>query len=110
MSEIFASVVLTVWPLDDDQVGENDLGTLTKKKTGKCGNFEKKTGGVYLNPTFCFTVFNMGEPPTINVPTVLKCKINHILFFTNMGFPNLGEGVAGVPTWEKFPHFPIYFF
>ena len=29
---------------------------------------------------FFFTVFNMGDPPTINVPKVLKCKINHIFF------------------------------
>ena len=25
----------------------------------------------------------------------------------NMSFPNRGEG--GSPTWEKFPHFPVFF-
>ena len=25
-----------------------------------------------------------------------------------MSFPNRGEG--GSPTWEKFPHFPVFFF
>ena len=25
-----------------------------------------------------------------------------------MGFPNGGEG-GGSPTWEKFPHFPVFF-
>ena len=29
-------------------------------------------------------------------------------FFTNMGFLNGGEG-GGSPTWEKFPHFPVFF-
>ena len=47
---------------------------------------------------------------TKNVPNVLKCKINLNFFFTNMGFPNGGEGGEGSPTWEKFPHFPVFFF
>ena len=46
---------------------------------------------------------------TKNVPNVLKCKIN-LFFFTNMGFPNGGEGGGGPPPWEKFPHFPVFFF
>ena len=41
-----------------------------KKKTGKCGNFEKTGGGSTRIPLPCFTVFNMGEPPK----KVLKCK------------------------------------
>ena len=27
-----------------------------------------------------------------------------------MGFPNRGEGGVGSPTWEKFPHFPVFLF
>ena len=27
-----------------------------------------------------------------------------------MGFPNGGEGGEGSPTWEKFPHFPVFLF
>ena len=51
----------------------------------------------------------MGDPPTINVSKVLKCKINHNFFsLKNMSFPNRGEGGGGVPTWEKFPHFPVF--
>ena len=42
---------------------------------------------------------------TKNVPYVLKCKINHNFFLTNMGFPNRGRGS---PTWEKFSHFPVF--
>ena len=55
-----------------------------EKKTGKCGNFEKKTGGGGATqiPLPFFTVFNMGDPPTINVPKVLKCKINHNFVFS----------------------------
>ena len=48
-------------------------------------------------PLPLFTVFNMGDPPTITVPKVL----------TNMTFPNGGKG--GGPTWEKFPHFPVFY-
>ena len=44
---------------------------------------------------------------TKNVPNVLKCKINHIFFSHKHGFPNRGEG--GSSTWEKFPHFPVFF-
>ena len=73
-------------------------------------NFEKKDRGVGSTqiPLPFFTVFNMGDPPTINVSKVLKCKINHNFFsLKNMTFPNGGRG--GSPTWEKFPHFPVFF-
>ena len=78
-------------------------GTLAKRN-GKCENFEKNGeggGGVYPNPTSIFTVFNMGDPPTINVSKVPKCKINHIfLSLKNMTFPkgNLILQPPGVPT------------
>ena len=26
-----------------------------------------------------------------------------------MGLPNRGEGGGGPPNWEKFPHFPVFF-
>ena len=42
-----------------------------------------------------FTVFNMGDLPKINGKIGKK-------------FPNRGEG--GSPTWEKLPHFPVFFF
>ena len=70
------------------------------------GILKKKQGGSTRIPLPFFTVFNMGDPPTINVPKVLKCKINHNFFLKNMTFPNGGEGS---PTWEKFPHFPVFF-
>ena len=59
------------------------LRDVSQKKTGKCGNFEKKGGGGSTRiPLPFFTVFNMGDPPTINVPKVLKCKINHYFWST----------------------------
>ena len=36
---------------------EANKGTSSKKKTGKCGNFEKTGGGVYPNPTSIFYCF-----------------------------------------------------
>ena len=47
-------------------------------------------------PLPLFTVFNMGDPPTITVPKVL----------TNMTFPNGGKG--GGPTWENSHIFPFF--
>ena len=44
-------------------------------------------------PLPLFTVFNMGDPPTITVPKVL----------TNMTFPNGGKG--GGPDLGKIPKF-----
>ena len=74
------------------------LRDVAKKKTGKCGNFEKTLP--------FFTVFNMGDPPTINVSKVLKCKINHNFFLLkNMTFPNGGEGgprLGKIPTFSRF--------
>ena len=58
---------------------------VVQKKTGKCGNFEKNRGGSTQIPLPFSIVFNIGDPSTINVPKVLKCK--------NMTFPNWGEGV-----------------
>ena len=66
--------------------------------------FWKKQGGSTRIPLPFFTVFNMGDPPTINVPKVLKCKINQTNF--NMTFPNRGEGV---PDLGKIPTFSRYF-
>ena len=46
-------------------------------------------GGSTKIPLPFFTVFNMGDPPEINVSKVLKCKINHNFFsLKNMTFPN----------------------
>ena len=44
---------------------------------------------------------------TKNVPNVLKCKINLIFFSQTWGFQTGGRG-GGSPTWEKFPHFPVF--
>ena len=54
-----------------------------QKKNGK-----KMGGGSTRIPLSFFTVFNMGDPPTINVPKVLKCKINHNFYG---GGPRLGK-------------------
>ena len=81
------------------------LRDVSQKKTGKCGNFEK-TGGSTRIPLPFFSVFNMGDPPTINVPKVLKCKINHNFFLTNMSFPNRGEGG---PRLGKNSHIFLFF-
>ena len=70
------------------------LRDVAKKKTGKCGNFEKTGGGLPESHFHVFTVFNMGDLPKINGKIGKK-------------FPNRGEGS---PTWEKFPHFPVFFF
>ena len=44
---------------------------------------------------------------TKNVPNVLKCKINHNFFFSQTwGSQTRGRGS---PTWEKFQHFPVFF-
>ena len=73
------------------------------------GILKKKQGGSTRIPLPFFTVFNMGDPPTINVPKVLKCKINHNSFFSHKHvISKRGEG-GGSPTWEKFPHFPVFF-
>ena len=53
-----------------------------------------------------YTAFNIVKL-TKNVPKVLNCKKNHNFFLTNMGFPNCVEG--GSPTWDKLPHFPVFF-
>ena len=88
------------------QFCEFSLGTSAKKKRENVGILKKKQGGGSTRiPLPFFTVFNMGDPPTINVPKVLKCKINHNFFLlTNMTFPNWGEGSL---SWEKFPPFPV---
>ena len=78
-----------------------------RKELENVGILKKKGGGVYPNPTSIFTVFNMGDPPTINVPKVLKCKINHNLFSHKRVISKQGGG--GSATWEKFPHFPVFF-
>ena len=77
------------------------------KKNGKMWEFGKNRGGGSTQiPLPFFTVFNMGDPPTINVSKVLKCKINHFFLLKNMTFPNGGEG--GVPDLGRFPHFPVF--
>ena len=58
------------------------------------GILKKQGGGLPESHFHVFTVLNMGDPPTING------KIGKKL-------PNRGEG--GTPTWEKFPHFPVFF-
>ena len=60
---------------------------------------------------FNSSVFNMGDSPTINVPKVLKCKINHIFFFSQTCHSQTGGGGSTTKkTWEKFPHFPVFFY
>ena len=49
----------------------------------------------------------MGDPPTINVPKVLKCKINHIFFPHKHDIPKLGGG--GVPDLGKISIFSRFF-
>ena len=79
---------------------------VSRKERENVGILKKRGGGVYPNPTSIFTVFNMGDPPTINVPKVKNCKINHNFFLLkNMTFPNGGEG--GSPTWEDSHIFPF---
>ena len=78
------------------------LGTLPKK-TGKCGNFEEKKqgwGSTQIPHPF-FTVFNMGDPPTINVSKVLKCKINHNFFLSQTWGSQTG-GRGGGPQINKY--------
>ena len=67
-----------------------------QKKTGKCGNFENKQGGSTRIPLPFFIVFNKGNPPTINVPKVLKCQINHNLFSHKHVIPDLPAVAARV--------------
>ena len=68
-----------------------------QKKTGKCGNFEKKKqggGGLPESHFHIFTVFNMWDLPKINGKIGKK-------------FPNRGEG--GVPDLGKIPTFSRFF-
>ena len=44
--------------------------------------FQNRGGGSTQIPLPLFTVFNWGVHPTINVPKVLKCKINHYFWST----------------------------
>ena len=82
------------------------LRDVSKKKTGKCGNFEKKTGGGLPESHFHFLLFLTWETPP---KKVLKCKINHDFFSqTNVSFPNRGEG--GGPELGKIPTFSRFFF
>ena len=82
------------------------------KKRGKWKFFPAREGG---SPIPTFSNHETTQKVNIfiktkNVPKVLKCKMNHkLFFFTNMGFPNWGEE-GGSPTWEKFPLFPGFFF
>ena len=56
---------------------------VAKKKRENVGILKKTGGGGIPESHFhVFTVFNMGDPPTINVPKVLKCKINHYFWST----------------------------
>ena len=72
------------------------LRDVSQKKREKLGILKKQGGGLPESHFHVFTVFNMGDPPTINGKIGKK-------------FPNRGEG-GGSPTWEKFPHFPVFFF
>ena len=81
-------------------------------KNVESGNVFPLEGGGWGSPIPTFSNHETTQKVNIfiktkNVPKVLKCKMNHkLFFFTNMGFPNGGEGS---PTWEKFPHFPVFF-
>ena len=72
----------------------------SQRKTGKCGNLKKTGGGSTRIPLPFFTVFNIGDPP-------LKCKKNMIFFLKQTCHSQTGG--RGSPTWEKFPHFPVFF-
>ena len=62
---------------------------------------KKNRGGSTRIPLPFFTVFNMGDPPTINVSKVLKCKINHNFFLSQKhDIPKRG-GRGGVPDLGK---------
>ena len=71
-----------------------------KKKRENVGIFKKQGEGSTRIPFPFFTVFNMGDPPTINVPKVLKCKKKHDI-------PKLGGG--GVPDLGKTSTFSCFF-
>ena len=51
----------------------NPVRDVAKKKTGKCGNFEKQGGGL-PESHFHFLLFLTWETPQ---KKILKCKINH---------------------------------
>ena len=51
---------------------------------------------------------SVGLLKTKNVPKVVKCKINHSFFLTNMGLPNWGEGGV-VPDLGKIHRFSRFF-
>ena len=79
---------------------------VARKKRENVGIFKKQGEGrsTRIQLPF-FTVVNMGDPPTINVPG----PNNHNFFsLTNMSFPNRGEG--GVPYLGKIPTFSRFFF
>ena len=78
-----------------------------KKKRKNVVILKKQGGWVYPNPTSIFTVFNMGDPPTINVPEVLKCKINHFFSSHKHDIPKQRGG--GVPELGKIPTFSRFF-
>ena len=81
-----------------------------RKKRGKWKFFPAREGG---SPIPTFSNHETTQKVNIfiktkNVPKVLKCKMNHkLFFFTNMGFPNWGEG--GVPDLGTFPTFSCFF-
>ena len=72
------------------------LRDVGKKKTGKCGNFEKTGGGGSTQiPLPFFAVFNMGDPPTINVSKVLLLIFPHFtVFFLLLTSLNLTDLMA----------------
>ena len=91
---LFSSGLLTSALQLELEKKKHQIRDVAKKKTGKCGNFEKtRRGGLPESHFHIFTVFNMGDLPKINGKIGKK-------------FPNRGEG--GSPTWEKFPHFPVF--
>ena len=69
------------------------------------GIWRKKTGGGLPESHFHFLLFLTWETPP---KKVLKCKINHIFFKKKHVIPKQG-GRGGSSTWEKFPHFPVFF-
>ena len=67
--------------------------------------FWKNRGGSTQIPLPFFTVFNMGDPQKINVPKVLKCKINHDFFLSKTWHSQTGGGEGGdlgkIPTFSR---------
>ena len=80
-----------------------------KKKRENVGILKKQGGGSTQIPHPSFTVFNMGDPPTINISKVLKCKINHNFFSSQTWGSQTGGRGRGGPRHGKNSHiFPFF--